>query len=176
MSEAKDSLEIKDSLKPQYTQTIERCYYKACRPFNIDYDNYVWLSHIKSNRFINLQGLTLQSRLMPHLTRQQVPGDYMENLRIEITAPNYDSSLLWSYEVTKQLTKYNCDLSIKWPKGIVLSPDIEYEIKLVWRPAQCQGAEYPCSLFSHLVDGIQFRDWDTHSGSLIKGLHFINLV
>lgn len=169
-------IEVKESLKPQYNQTIERCYYKACRPFNIDYDNFEWLTYIKANRFISLQGLTLQSRLTPHLTRMLVPTDYLENLRIEITAPNYDASLMWSYEVNKQLTKYNCDLSIKWPKGIALLPDIEYLIKLIWRPEQSQGAEYPCSLFSSLVDGIQLRDLDTHSGSLVKGLNFLNLV
>lgn len=176
LTEPENAIDYKDSCKPQYNKTIERCYYKACRPFNIDYDNYEWLTYIKSDRFISLQGLVLQSRLTPHLTRLQIPTDYFENLIVEITAPNYDPSLQWSYEVTKQLTKYNCDLSIKWPKGIVLSPDIEYQIKLLWTPAQSQGAEYPCSVFSSLVDGIQFRDLDTHSGSLIKGLHFVELV
>ncbi|XP_075166708.1 uncharacterized protein LOC142238866 isoform X2 [Haematobia irritans] len=164
------------NLKPQHSQSIERCYYKACRPFTVDYDNCEWSTHIKSNRFISLQGLTLHSRLTPHLTRLCIPTDYYENMTIEITAPNHDESLQWSHSVNKQLTKYNCDVNVKWSKGIVLSPDIEYHIKILWQPSQCQGAEYPCSLFSTNVEGIQFRDLDTHSGSLIKGIHLINLV
>lgn len=170
------SLDCSESLKPQYSQSIERCYYKACRPFTIDYESFEWLTYIKPNRFISLQGIILQSRLTPHVTRINVPSDYIENLSIEITAPNNDASLRWSYDLNKQLTKYNCDLNIKWPKGIVLSPDIEYKIKIIWQPTQCQGAEYPCSLFSSTVDGIQFKERDVHSGSLVKGLHYVNLV
>lgn len=162
--------------KPQYSQSVERCYYKACRPYTIDDENCEWATFIKSNRFISLQGLTLHSRLTPHLARFSIPSDYFENLTIEITAPNYDNSLCWTHNISKQLTKYNCDVNVKWSKGIVLSPDIEYQIKLLWNPSQTQSAEYPCSLFSSNVEGIQFRDLDTHSGSLIKGIHFINLV
>lgn len=161
---------------PQFVQTIERFYYKACRPFNVDYDNCIWLTCVKADRFISLQGLTLSSRLTPHLARPQAPTDYLENLSIEITASSNDNNLKWCHEVSKQLTKYNCDLNIKWANGLVLSPDIEYQIKIIWRPDQSQGAEYPCSLFSSQIDGIQFRELDTHSGSLIKGLHFVNLV
>ncbi|XP_013099980.1 BTB/POZ domain-containing protein 6 [Stomoxys calcitrans] len=166
----------KTKLKPQYSQSLERCYYKACRPFTVDYDNCEWATCIKSNRFISLQGLTLHSRLTPHLTRFSIPSDYLENMIIEITAPTHDDSLMWSHTVSKQLTKYNCDVNVKWAEGIVLSPDIEYQIKLLWHPSQSQGAEYPCSLFSSQVEGIQFRDLVTHSGSLIKGIHFVNLV
>lgn len=177
IKECHELIEDVNSLKPQqYSQAIERCYYKACRPFTIDYDNCEWSTYIKANRFISLQGLTLHSRLTPHLTRMSIPSDYMENFTIEITAPGFDVSLLWTQLISKQLTKYNCDLNVKWPKGIVLSPDVEYQIKLLWHPSQTQGAEYPCSLFSSKVEGIQFRDLDTHSGSLIKGIHFINLV
>lgn len=164
-------------VKPQYCQSLERCYYKACRPFTIDHGNCQWLTYIKTNRFISLQGLTLHSRLTPHLSRLPVPSsDYLENMDIEITVPQHDESPVWSHSISKQLTKYNCDVNVKWSKGIVLEPDVEYQIKLIWHPSHCQAAEYPCSLYSSKVEGIQFRDLDTHSGSLIKGIHFINLV
>ncbi|XP_061397832.1 uncharacterized protein LOC133333531 [Musca vetustissima] len=173
-------------LKPQYSQSVERCYYKACRPFTIDHDNCQWSTYLKSNRFISLQGLTLHSRLTPHLTPvgRPVPStEYYENLSIEITTAGHqnheedDQPLRWTHSISKQLTKYNCDVNVKWSQGIVLSPDVEYEIKLIWHPTQCQGAEYPCSLYSSQVDGIEFRDlMDSHSGSLIKGVHFVNLV
>ncbi|XP_073812484.1 uncharacterized protein [Musca autumnalis] len=177
LAEADTHQQQLQQLKPQYSQSLERCYYKACRPFTIDYGNNQWSTYVKSNRFISLQGLTIHSRLTPHLSRLRVPSsEYYENLSIEITAPQRDETPVWSHTISKQLTKYNCDVNVKWSKGIVLSPDVEYEIKLIWQPSQCQAAEYPCSLYSTQVEGIQFRDLDTHSGSLIKGIHFINLV
>ncbi|XP_054737028.1 BTB/POZ domain-containing protein 3 [Anastrepha obliqua] len=131
-----------------------------------------------------------------------VPSDYSENLYIEVLAPTTSAndqhvrhssgsddeseesdldhnaeieSVIWQHNVTKQLTRYNCDMNIEWGEGLLLTPDIEYKIRLVWR-TDAYGSEYPCSLQSDVVNGVSFRDVPMQSGSLVKGLRFTNLV
>ncbi|XP_036333761.1 BTB/POZ domain-containing protein 1 [Rhagoletis pomonella] len=172
--------------------SIERSYFKACRPFTVDQDTHEWTVFVKCNRFIALHGLIIYSRLSP-LTHYafKLPSEYSENLHIEILASANERSdevsdqegnaaisaetLLWQHNVIKQLTRYNCDMNIEWDEGLLLTPDIEYKIKLMWR-TDAYGSEYPCSLQSDFVDGISFRDEPMHSGSLVKGLRFTNLM
>ncbi|XP_054090067.1 BTB/POZ domain-containing protein 6-A isoform X5 [Zeugodacus cucurbitae] len=93
----------------------------------------------------------------------------------EPNAANNMETVLWQHFVTKQLTRYNCDMNIEWGDGLLLTPDIEYKIRLLWR-TDAYGSEYPCSLQSDFVDGIRFRDVPTQTGSIVKGLRFTNLV
>lgn len=66
-------------------------------------------------------------------------------------------------------------MNIEWGDGLMITPDIEYKIRLIWH-TDAFGSEYPCSLQSFLVDGIRFRDVPLQAGSLVKGLKFTNLV
>ncbi|CAD7012469.1 uncharacterized protein LOC101461124 [Ceratitis capitata] len=200
------------ALKAQREQcnSIERSYFKACRPFTIDQDNYTWTVYVKCNRFIALRGLIICSRLTPnlspplaHYALNAQPSEYSENLQIEILAPARNANddqqqpqhavdgsdgeseesdqeanaetVIWQHKVTKQPTRYNCDMNIEWGDGLMITPDIEYKIRLIWR-TDAFGSEYPCSLQSFLVDGIRFRDVPLQAGSLVKGLKFTNLV
>ncbi|XP_037946239.1 uncharacterized protein LOC119678470 [Teleopsis dalmanni] len=185
--------------------SVERCYYKACRPFIVEFDNHEWTVTIKCDRFISLRGLIIHSRLTPNFSAifattthmphaiLSLPTEYNENVRIEISAicqrPEIDirepsieadriaenQSIIWHHTVTKQPIKYNCDLNISWSDGVVLSPDVEYQIKLIWN-SDAYGAEYPCSLQSDIVDGIEFKDFNGRNGSILKGLRFQNLI
>ncbi|XP_030387317.1 BTB/POZ domain-containing protein 9 [Scaptodrosophila lebanonensis] len=169
---------------------VERCYYKACRPFTVDSQTNIWRLRLKSSRFISMLGLVLHSRLTPNLNctishgpRQQLL-EYRESLRIDVyelpsggNAVNVDN-VVWTHVVQSQTTKYNCDLHLSWTReqDCVLAPDVIYELRLRW-DSNAFGAEYPCSLQSSKIDGIQFiDDGDSFSGSLVKGLRYVNLV
>lgn len=210
----KQHMGLKHTISP--CKTIERSYYKACRPFIIDCDMHEWQVIIKCDRFISLLGIIINSRLMPsHIVQTNspltmsttastlaitnLPTEYNENLNIEIhaiTNPNTAASnssansdneengndyadeqnkVIWRYTLKKLSAKYNCDLNIQWDEGVILSPDIEYQIKMIWE-TDAYGAEYPCSLQSNEVDGIKFRDYNAYWGSFIKGLRYISLV
>ncbi|XP_034104437.1 uncharacterized protein LOC132793692 [Drosophila nasuta] len=156
---------------------VERCYYKACRPFTIDAESNVWRLDMKCSRFISVLGLVLNSRLAPNLTCHigRVPQEYRESLRIDLYADGDDP--VWTHIIQNQLTKYNCDLHLSWSReqACVLTPEVQYVLQLRWE-SSAFGAEYPCSLQSCLVDGIRFIDGDSFSGSLVKGLRYVNLV
>lgn len=162
------------------SNTIERCYYRACRPFKIDYNDCQWNITMRSDRFISLLGLVLQSRLKPSRWETSDPvvssNEYKENLLIEIRV-KIDSNNESKYEmilkhfVNNQQTNYNCYLNIIWDDAVVLSPDVEYQVRITWQ-ANAFGAEYPLSLLSDEVDGIHFHDISHHIGSLIKGVKF----
>lgn len=178
--------------------TLERSYYKACRPFVVDYDAQEWRFKLKTNRFISLKGLVLHSRLTPNMALSLVfPSEYYENLSLQIRAPNSynnsgpnsseedesdsessadNSKVIWQQNYYKHPSKYNCDLSLQWSEDVIMSPDLPYEIIIKWC-ADAFGAEYPCSLQSTSMDGIQFIEEDfTNQGSIVKGLRFVNLV
>ncbi|XP_067627725.1 uncharacterized protein [Eurosta solidaginis] len=98
----------------------------------------------------------------------------VDDKNADANTPKVDDSIIWQHNVTKKQTKYNCDMHIDWGEGLLLTPEIEYKIKLLWQK-DAYGSEYPCSLQSDLVDGISFRDVPLQCGSLIKGLRFTNL-
>ncbi|KAH8400805.1 hypothetical protein KR009_001076 [Drosophila setifemur] len=161
--------------------SIERCYYKACRPFTVDADCPVFRLRLKCSRFISLMGLILNSRLTPNRLGHVQQLEYRESLKLELcelpdgegppTAP------VWSHVLQNQNTKYNCDLHLGWRReeACVLNPELTYELHIRW-DTNAYGAEYPCSLQSCQADGIRFTDSDSFSGSLIKGLRYANLV
>ncbi|XP_055838348.1 uncharacterized protein LOC129906564 [Episyrphus balteatus] len=168
------------------SNTVERSYYKACRPFKIDSEDFEWNMTLRSDRFISLLGLIIKSRLKP-LSRGVADdatvssNEYRENLQIEIRAKmavnneTGNERVILQHIVDKEHTRYNCDLNIVWDDAVVLSPDAEYRVRLTWQ-TNAFGAEYPCSLQSDEVDGIQFKDITHHFGSIVKGLKFLNLV
>ncbi|ALC41770.1 CG11275 [Drosophila busckii] len=156
---------------------VERCYYKACRPFTVDADCFTWRMGLKCSRFISVLGLVLNSRLTPNFTCSfgRVPQDYRESLRIELYLDG--DAPVWAHVFQNQATKYNCDLNIGWSRdqAFTMTPELQYILQLRWE-SSAYGAEYPCSLQSCLVDGIRFTDGDSFSGSLVKGLRYTNLV
>ncbi|KAH8398990.1 hypothetical protein KR222_009201 [Zaprionus bogoriensis] len=156
---------------------VERCYYKACRPFTVDAESHVWRLGLKCSRFISVLGLVLNSRLAPNLTCHmgRVPQEYRESLRIDLYADGGDP--VWTHLIQGQTTKYNCDLHLSWSReeACVLTPEVQYMLQLRWE-SSAFGAEYPCSLQSCLVDGIRFTDGDSFSGSPVKGLRYVDLV
>ncbi|XP_055917225.1 uncharacterized protein LOC129949661 [Eupeodes corollae] len=168
------------------SNTIERSCYKACRPFKIDSEDFEWNVTLRCDRFISLLGLIINSRLKPP-SRAVVDdsiassNEYRENLQIEIRAKVAANSgieadrVVLQHLVNKEHTRYNCDLNIVWDDAVILSPDVEYLVKLTWQQ-NAFGAEYPCSVQSDEVDGIQFNDCSRHFGSLVRGLKFLNLV
>ncbi|XP_017148498.1 uncharacterized protein LOC108159569 [Drosophila miranda] len=166
--------------------SVERCYYKACRPFTVDAESPVWRLRLKSPRFISLMGVVLNSRLPPNLTctfgHVQLPLEYRESLRLdlcELPADGEDAPTnpVWSHVIQNQSTKYNCDLHLRWRReeACVLTPELSYELQIRW-DGSAYGAEYPCSLQSCIADGIRFIDSDSFIGSLVKGLRYANLV
>ncbi|SPP72760.1 blast:Speckle-type POZ protein-like [Drosophila guanche] len=168
--------------------SVERCYYKACRPFTVDAESPLWRLRLRSPRFISLMGVVINSRLPPNLTgnfghvQVQLPLEYRESLRLdlcELPADGVDapSNPVWSHIIQNQSTKYNCDLHLSWRReeACVLTPELSYELQIRW-DGSAYGAEYPCSVQSCLADGIRFIDSDSFSGSLVKGLRYANLV
>lgn len=137
----------------------------------------MWRLRLKCSRFISVLGLVLNSRLAPNLTCHigRVPQEYRESLHIDLLAD--DGEPVWTHLVQNQTTKYNCDLHLSWSRehACVLTPEVQYVLQLRWE-SSAFGAEYPCSLQSCLVDGIRFIDGDSFSGSLVKGLRYVNLV
>ena len=200
----KNILLCKESLKlnnaRSNSSTLERSYYKACRPFVVEHDAMEWRFKLKSNRFISLKGLIVHSRLTPNMTMPIVyPNEYYENLTLQIKAPRVGAGLgstesarsgdndaasnatsrnnvIWQQSFLKLSSKYNCDLNLQWSNDVIMSPDLEYEICLKWS-SDAFGAEYPCSLQSNLQDGIEFVEEDitNSSGSIVKGLRYANL-
>ncbi|XP_017867104.1 PREDICTED: BTB/POZ domain-containing protein 6-A [Drosophila arizonae] len=173
------SADLADSAAPTPPATlVERCYYKACRPFTVDAESHVWRLGLKSSRFISVLGLVLNSRLAPNLTCHvgYVPQEYRESLRIDLY-PDGGDQPVWTHIIQNQTTKYNCDLHLSWSRdeACVLTPEVHYVLQLRWE-SSAYGAEYPCSLQSCLVDGIHFIDGDSFSGCLLKGLRYVNLV
>lgn len=184
------------------SKSIERRYFKACQPFVISEDTKEWCLNVTTDHFTSLLGIIIHSRLKPCKppTNQ---NEYEETFQIEISVKCgslkdggkedqdvelYDYKMVdenswnlptlpvvWRYDVKNRLTRYNCDVHVKWEECIVLSPDIEYQIKLKWKP-DAYGAEYPCSLQSDNASGVKFRDISGYCGSIIKGLHLLNLV
>ncbi|KAH8233166.1 hypothetical protein KR026_004972, partial [Drosophila bipectinata] len=162
--------------------SIERCYYKACRPFTVDADCPVFRLRLKCSRFISLMGLVLNSRLTPNRLGHVQELEYRESLRLDLCELPSDAEgpatePVWSHKVQNQTTKYNCDLHISWRReeACVLNPELSYELQIRW-DSNAYGAEYPCSLQSCQADGIRFTDGDSFSGSLVKGLRYANLV
>ncbi|XP_017077213.2 uncharacterized protein LOC108111993 isoform X2 [Drosophila eugracilis] len=162
--------------------SVERCYYKACRPFTVDAETPVFRLRLKCPRFISLMGLVLNSRLTPNRLGHIQQLEYRESLRLDLCEVPADSESpattpVWSQVVQNQSTKYNCDLHLNWRRdeGCVLNPELTYEIHICW-DTSAYGAEYPCSLQSCMADGMQFMDEDSFSGSLVKGLRYANLV
>lgn len=162
---------------PAPATLVERCYYKACRPFTVDAESHIWRQGLKSSSFISMLGLVLNSRLAPNLTCHmgRVPQEYRESLRLDIYTE--DGNPVWTHLIPNQTTKYNCDLHLSWSQeeAFVLTPEVQYVLMLRW-DSSAYGAEYPCSLQSCIVDGIRFIDGDSFSGSPIKGLRYVNLV
>ncbi|XP_017045258.1 uncharacterized protein LOC108090875 isoform X2 [Drosophila ficusphila] len=171
-----------ESPAPAPVVSVERCYYKACRPFTVDAECPVFRLRIKCSRFISLLGLVLNSRLTPNRMGHIQLLEYRESLRLdlcEVLPENDDAATppVWSHVVQNQNTKYNCDLHLSWRReeACVLNPELSYELQIRWDPS-AYGAEYPCSLQSCQADGIRFTDGDNFSGSLVKGLRYANLV
>ncbi|XP_068145802.1 uncharacterized protein [Drosophila tropicalis] len=168
---------------------VERCYYKACRPFTVEAESPVWRLRLKCSRFISLMGLVLNSRLTPNPpgnlshVQIQLPLEYRENLRLdlcELPAEGEEGPVtrpVWSHTIKNQITKYNCDLNLNWSReeACILTPDLLYEIQLRWDGA-AYGAEYPCSLQSCQSNDQTIRFIDGSDGSLVKGLRYANLV
>ncbi|KAH8238734.1 hypothetical protein KR038_008238 [Drosophila bunnanda] len=163
--------------------SVERCYYKACRPFTVDAETPVFRLRLKCSRFISLMGLVLNSRLTPNRLGHVPQPEYRESLRLHLCelpaegGGNPQTEPVWSYVVQNQSTKYNCDLHVVWRReeACVLNPELSYELQIHW-DSNAYGAEYPCSLQSCQADGIRFTDGDSFSGSLVKGLRYANLV
>lgn len=161
---------------------VERCYYKACRPFTVDAETPLFRLRLKCSRFISLMGLVLNSRLTPNLLGHVQQLEYRESLRLDLCEVPAESegpatSPVWSHVVQSQNTKYNCNLHLGWRReeACVLNPELTYELQIRW-DSSAYGAEYPCSLQSCQADGIRFTDEDSFSGSLVKGLRYANLV
>ncbi|XP_016999533.3 LOW QUALITY PROTEIN: uncharacterized protein [Drosophila takahashii] len=162
--------------------SVERCYYKACRPFTVDAESPVFRLRLKCSRFISLMGLVLNSRLTPNRLGHIQQPEYRESLRLDLCEVPAESegavsAPVWSHVVQGQGTKYNCDLHLGWRReeACVLNPELFYELQIRW-DAGAYGAEYPCSLQSCQADGIRFIDEDSFTGSLVKGLRYANLV
>ncbi|XP_017123716.1 uncharacterized protein LOC108143699 [Drosophila elegans] len=171
-----------ESPAPAPVVSVERCYYKACRPFTVDAESPVFRLRLKCSRFISLMGLVLNSRLTPNRLGHVQQLEYRESLRLdlcEVPAENEGpaTARVWSHVIQGQSTKYNCDLHLSWRReeACVLNPELTYELQIRW-DTSAYGAEYPCSLQSCQADGILFTDGDSFSGSLVKGLRYANLV
>ncbi|EDV98357.1 uncharacterized protein LOC6568783 [Drosophila grimshawi] len=166
---------------PAPANLVERCYYKACRPFTVDAESRTWRVGLRCSRFISVLGLVLNSRLAPpQLHTAHHSQEYRESLRLELYADDGSrepGEPVWTHCIQGQTTKYNCDLHLSWSRdsACVLTPEVPYLLQLRWESSSF-GAEYPCSLQSCLVDGIRFIDGDNFSGSLVKGLRYVNLV
>lgn len=172
------------------TKTIERCFYRACAPICISRHNYVWSSYVRCDSFTALHGVILYSRQSPTIWDQLLPRSdssvrpltqYLEeNLLIEVillqppeakTRPFH-----WSYRLNSKTAMYNCFLNIKWSDVVILSPDVQYEIRFTWPPSICPGVEYSTGLLETDVDGFHFDDCDFKTGSMLKGLHIVKLI
>lgn len=155
---------------------IERVYYKACRPLMISEAQSQISFTLKTDRFISLLGLVINSRLMPrNLSEHNQDQVYFESIDIEIQS---EGELIYRGSIVDQKTQYNCDLNIMLDRNIILSSNDEYCIKLFWG-RQAFGAEYPCSIQSNAVNGVTFLDHHTSmdcNGSIVKGIKYLNIV
>lgn len=156
----------------------ERVYYKACHPFIVADTCSEFNVTLKSDRFISLLGLVISSRLIPKIKVDHICNqEYFESLGVEIY---FEEQIIYQLKLIKHKTSYNCDLSILLDKNVILTPSLEYCVRIIWGK-DAYGAEYPCSLQSNEVNGITFIDHENHnnfnySGSILKGIKYFNVL
>lgn len=188
-------LQIINSMDVSPSKSIERCFYRACRPWTISEHSCQWFARIKCDTFMALHGLIIYSRQSPTVCDLVIPKAHIssstsyseENLLIEVKSvlpPSANSNSVgdnpvafkWNHRVINKSAMYNCFFNIKWTDIVILSPDVQYEIRFIWQPLLCSGVEYTTGLLERDVGGFHFEDCDLDNGSLLKGLHIVKLV